>query len=43
MKKILSLILDEALLINLKRKAAREGIPIEEYVIKVLREFKNVK
>tara|TARA_B100000989_G_scaffold203100_1_gene153681 strand:+ start:738 stop:869 length:132 start_codon:yes stop_codon:yes gene_type:complete len=43
MKKMLSLILDEKLLVNLKKYAAREGKSIEEYVIKVLEELKNVK
>ena len=43
MKKMLSLILDEKLLVNLKKHAAREGKSIEEYVIKVLEELKNVK
>ena len=43
MKKMLSLILEEKLLKNLEKCAAREGISIEEYVIKVLKEFKNVK
>lgn len=40
---MLSLILEEELLKNLKKNAAKEGMPIEEYVIKVLREFNSVK
>ncbi|MDC3034958.1 hypothetical protein OA254_01660 [Prochlorococcus sp. AH-716-P05] len=42
-KKVLSLILEEKVLKILKKNAVREGISIEEYVIKVLEEFNNVK
>ena len=42
-KQELSIILEEKILKNLKRYAVKEGISIEEYVIKVLEEFKNVK
>ena len=42
-KKVLSLILEEEVLINLKKYAASEDISIEEYVIKILEEFNNVK
>ncbi len=42
-KKVLSLILEEKILKILKKNAIREGISIEEYVIKVLEEFNNVK
>ena len=42
-KKLLSLILEEKVLKKLKKYAVREGISIEEYVIKVLEEFNNVK
>ena len=42
-KKVLSLILEEKVLKNLKKYAVKEGISIEEYVIKVLEEFNNVK
>ena len=42
-KKVLSLILEEKVLEILKKNAVREGISIEEYVIKVLEEFNNVK
>ena len=42
-KKVLSLILEEKVLKNLKKYAASEGISIEKYVIKVLEEFNNVK
>lgn len=42
-KKVLSLILEEKILKILKKNAVREGISIEEYVIKVLEEFNNVK
>ena len=42
-KKVLSLILEEKILKILKKNAIREGISIEEYVIKVLEELKNVK
>ena len=38
-KKVLSLILEEKVLKNLKKFAASEGISIEEYVIKVLEEL----
>ena len=40
-KKMLSLILEEKVLKNLKKYADKEGISIEEYVIKVLEEFNN--
>tara|TARA_B100000886_G_scaffold162409_1_gene110757 strand:- start:976 stop:1107 length:132 start_codon:yes stop_codon:yes gene_type:complete len=43
MKKMLSLILEEKLLKNLKKCASREGMSIEEYVIKVLKEFNSAK
>ena len=39
----LSIILEEKILKNLKRYAVKEGISIEEYVIKVLEEFNNAK
>ena len=42
-KKVLSLILEEKVLKNLKKCAVREGISIEAYVIKVLEEINNVK
>ena len=42
-KKVLSLILEEKVLKNLKKYADSEGLSIEEYVIKVLEEFNNVK
>ena len=42
-KKVISLILEEKVLNNLKTYAVREGISIEEYVIKVLEEFYSVK
>ena len=42
-KKVLSLILEEKVLKNLKIYAAREAISIEEYVIKVLEGFTNVQ
>ena len=42
-KKVLSLILDKKVLKNLKKYATGEGLSIEEYVIKVLEEFNNVK
>ena len=42
-KKVLSLILEEEVIKNLKNYAVREGISIEEYVIKVLEEFNNVE
>ena len=42
-KKVLSLILEEKVLKNLKKFAVNEGITVEEYVIKVLEEFNNVK
>ena len=42
-KKVLSLIVEEKVLKNLKKYAVREGLSIEEYVIKVLEEFNNVK
>ena len=42
-KQELSIILEEKILKNLKRYAVKEGISIEEYVIKVLEEFNNVK
>ena len=42
-KKVLSLILEEKVLKNLKKYAVREGLSIEEYVIKVLEELNNVK
>ena len=41
-KKVLSLILEEKVLKNLKKYAVNEGLSIEEYVIKVLEEFNNV-
>ena len=42
-KKVLSLMLEEKVLKDLKKYAERESISIEEYVIKVLEEFNNVK
>ena len=42
-KKVLSLILEEKVLKDLKTYAAREGISTEEYIIKVLEEYNNVK
>ena len=42
-KQELSIILEEKILKNLKRYAVKEGISIEEYVIKVLEEFYNAK
>tara|TARA_B100001778_G_C18119066_1_gene419719 strand:- start:113 stop:247 length:135 start_codon:yes stop_codon:yes gene_type:complete len=42
-KKVLSLMLEEKVLKDLKKYADRESISIEEYVIKVLEEFNNVK
>ena len=42
-KKELSLILDKEFLKNLKKYSARETISIEEYIIKVLEKFNNVK
>ena len=40
---MLSLFLEEKVLKRLKKYAVSEGISIEEYVIKVLKEFNNVK
>ena len=42
-KKVLSLILEEKVIKDLKTYAAREGISIEEYITKVLEEYINVK
>ena len=42
-KKVLNLILDKKVLKNLKNNAIGEDVSIEEYVIKVLDEFKYVK
>ena len=42
-KKVLNLILEEEVLKKLKECADREGISNEEYVIKILEEFINVK
>ena len=42
-KKVLSLIVEEKVLKNLKKYAASEDISVEEYVIKVLGEFINDK
>ena len=42
-KQELTIILEEKILKNLKRYAVKEGISIEEYVIKVLEEFNNAK
>ncbi len=42
-KKVLSIILEEEVLKNLKNYAARESMSIEEYIIKVLEEFNNGK
>ena len=42
-KKVLSLILEEKVLKDLKTYAAVEGIPAEEYLLKVLEEFNNAK
>ena len=41
-KTVLSLILEEKVLKNLKKYAVSEGLSIDEYVIKVLTEFNNV-
>tara|TARA_Y100000739_G_C20278124_1_gene315371 strand:- start:303 stop:437 length:135 start_codon:yes stop_codon:yes gene_type:complete len=41
--KVLSLILEEEVLKNLKTYAVREGLSIEEYILKVLEESCNVK
>lgn len=40
-KKFLSLILEEKVLNNLNKYAAKEGISVEEYLLKVLEEFNN--
>ena len=40
---MLSIILEEKVLKNLKKYAVSEGLSIEEYVIKALEEFNNVK
>ena len=42
-KKVLSLILEEKILKDLKTDAAREGISTEEYVLKALEKFNNAK
>ena len=42
-KKVLSLILEEEVLKNLKKYAVREEVFIEEYIIKVLEEYNHVK
>ena len=42
-KQLLSIILEEKFFKNLKKHAYKEGLSIEEYVIKVLEEFNNVK
>ena len=42
-KKVLSLILEEKFLKDLNKYAFSEDISIEEYVIKVLEQFKNNK
>ena len=42
-KKVLSLILGEKVLKDLKTHADRQGMSIEEYVIKSLEEYNNVK
>ena len=42
-KKVLSLILEEKVLKNLKIYADREAISIEEYIIKILKGFNNVQ
>ena len=42
-KKVLSLILEEKVLKDIKKYAARDGMSIEEYVLKVLEEFNNAK
>ena len=42
-KKVLSLILEEKFLKDLKTYAASEGMSTEEYVLKVLEEFDNAK
>ena len=42
-KKVLSLILEEKFLKDLKIYATREGMSTEEYVLKVLEEFNNGK
>ena len=40
-KKVLSIILDEKVFKNLNKYASKEGISSEEYLLKVLEEFKN--
>ena len=42
-KKVLSLILEEKVFKNLKKYAVREGLSIEEYIIKILKGFNNVQ
>ena len=42
-KKLLNLILEEEVLKNLEKYAAREALSIEEYIIKILEEFNNVQ
>ena len=42
-KKELSLILDNQFLKTLKKYAFKDGISIEEYIIKALEEFNSVK
>ena len=41
--KSLSLILEEEVLKNLIKDADREGLSVEEYILRVLEEFNNVK
>ena len=42
-KTVLSLILEEKVLKNLKKYAVSEAISVEDYIIKILEEFNNVK
>ena len=42
-KKVLSLFLEEKVLKHLTKEAAKDGLSAEQYVIKVLEEFNNVK
>ena len=42
-KKVLNLILEEEFLKNLKKYADKETISVEDYIIKILEEFNNVK
>ena len=42
-KKVFSLILKEKVLKHLTKDSAKEGVSVEQYLIKVLEEFNNVK